>query len=82
MRWQDGTAVTCADVAYGISRTFATKVVTGGPTDALAVLAIPRRPDGTSTYAGPYATGAAAATGAEGLRQGRLVQRARPSPSR
>ena len=61
VRWQDGTAVTCADVAYGISRTFATKAVTGGPTDALAVLAIPRRPDGTSTYAGPYATGAAAA---------------------
>ena len=61
LRWQDGTEVTCEDVAYGISRTFATKVVTGGPTDALAVLAIPRRPDGTSTYTGPYAKGAKAA---------------------
>ena len=53
--------MTCADVAYGVSRTFATDVVKGGPTDALAVLAIPREPDGTSTYTGPYATGAKAA---------------------
>lgn len=63
VRWQDGSTVTCADVAYGISRTFATDVIAGGPTDALAVLAIPRQMDGTSTYAGPYATGAAAKTG-------------------
>ncbi len=61
VRWQDGSPVTCTDVAYGISRTFATDVVKGGPTDALAVLAIPREPDGTSTYTGPYATGAKAA---------------------
>ncbi|HET9022417.1 MAG TPA: ABC transporter substrate-binding protein [Ornithinibacter sp.] len=60
VRWQDGSAVTCADVAYGISRTFATEEIAGGPTDALAVLAIPRQMDGTSTYRGPYATGAAA----------------------
>jgi peptide/nickel transport system substrate-binding protein len=60
VKWQDGSPVTCADVAYGISRTFATDDVTGGPTDALAVLAIPRQMDGTSTYPGPYATGAAA----------------------
>ncbi|HSF98700.1 MAG TPA: ABC transporter substrate-binding protein [Ornithinibacter sp.] len=61
--WQDGTPVTCADVAYGISRTFATKEIPGGSTDALAVLAIPRQADGTSTYAGPYATGPTAAAG-------------------
>ena len=61
VRWQDGSPVTCADVAYGISRTFATEQIAGGPTDALAVLAIPRQMDGTSTYPGPYATGAAAA---------------------
>ena len=60
VRWQDGTLVTCNDVAYGISRTFATDEISGGPTDALAVLAIPRRADGTSTYPGPYATGKAA----------------------
>ncbi|MEO6790303.1 MAG: ABC transporter substrate-binding protein [Ornithinibacter sp.] len=62
LTWQDGSALTCADVAYGISRTFATDVVTGGPTDALAVLAVPRNPDGTSTYPGPFAIGGAAAT--------------------
>ncbi len=60
--WQDGSPVTCEDVAYGISRTFAEEV-TGGPTDALAVLAVPRNPDGTSTYSGPYATGKEADAG-------------------
>ncbi|MBD3782657.1 MAG: ABC transporter substrate-binding protein, partial [Micrococcales bacterium] len=60
--WQDGSPVTCEDVAYGISRTFATKDITGGPSDALAVLAVPRGADGTSTYGGPWATGAAART--------------------
>ena len=63
VRWQDGSPVTCEDVAYGISRTFATEEITGGPTDALAVLDIPRREDGTSTYLGPYATGKAAEKG-------------------
>lgn len=61
VRWQDGSPVTCADVAYGISRSFATQEIAGGPTDALAVLAIPRQMDGASTYPGPYATGAPAA---------------------
>ena len=61
--WQDGSPVTCQDVKYGISRTFATDQITGGDTDALAVLAIPRKPDGTSEYAGPYATGKDAAAG-------------------
>jgi peptide/nickel transport system substrate-binding protein len=61
--WQDGSPVTCEDVAYGISRTFATDVITGGPTDALAVLDVPREADGTSTYAGPYATGKDAEAG-------------------
>lgn len=63
VKWQDGSDVTCADVAYGISRTFATDVVKGGTTDALAVLAIARQPDGRSTYPGPYAKGAAAVAG-------------------
>ncbi len=61
--WQDGTPVTCDDVKYGISRTFSTKDVTGGPAYALVMLDIPKEPDGTSTYAGPYATGAAAKVG-------------------
>ncbi|MBR7742976.1 ABC transporter substrate-binding protein [Phycicoccus sp. BSK3Z-2] len=63
--WQDGSPVTCEDVAYGVSRTFATDDITGGPTDALAVLDIPRNPDGTSRYAGPYATGERAESGQE-----------------
>ncbi|HET6940145.1 MAG TPA: ABC transporter substrate-binding protein, partial [Nocardioides sp.] len=29
--WQDGKPVTCEDVKYGVSRTFATDVITGGP---------------------------------------------------
>ncbi len=52
--WQDGLPVTCADVKYGISRTFATTQITGGSTYALALLDVPRNPDGSSTYAGPY----------------------------
>lgn len=61
--WEDGSPVTCEDVRYGISRTFATDAITGGSTDALAVLAIPKQPDGRSAYAGPYATGKAAEAG-------------------
>lgn len=52
--WQDGSAITCEDVKHGVARTFATDVITGGSTDALAVLAIPRTPDGRSTYLGPW----------------------------
>ncbi|MFW5468710.1 ABC transporter substrate-binding protein [Knoellia sp. CPCC 206435] len=61
--WEDGSPVTCEDVKYGISRTFATDVVSGGSTDALAVLAIPKLPDGTPVYRGPYVGGAPAAAG-------------------
>ena len=53
--WQDGKPVSCADVKYGISRTFATTQITGGPTYALALLDVPRNADGSSTYGGPYA---------------------------
>jgi peptide/nickel transport system substrate-binding protein len=61
--WQDGSPVTCEDVKYGVSRTFATDVITGGATDALAALFVPKLPDGSSVYRGPYVTGAAAAAG-------------------
>lgn len=47
--WEDGSAITCADVKYGWSRAFATDVFTEGPAYALAWLDIP---DGA--YAGPY----------------------------
>lgn len=63
--WQDGSPVTCDDVKYGISRTFATDVITGGSTDALAVLAVPKTPAGLSVYSGPYVTTAAAKAGTD-----------------
>jgi peptide/nickel transport system substrate-binding protein len=47
--FEDGSAITCADVAYGTSRTFATDVITNGPTYAISYLDIPD--DG---YPGPY----------------------------
>jgi len=52
--WQDGKPVTCADVKYGISRTFATTQITGGLTYALDFLDVAYNPDGSSTYVGPY----------------------------
>ena len=52
--WQDGSKVTCADIKYGISRTFAADVITGGPTYARTWLDIPRDTDGKSSYKGPY----------------------------
>src|SRR5665647_3586179 len=56
VKWQDGTGVTCADVKYGVSRTFAQSVITDGPTYAIQLLDIPKAADGTSTYKGPYGT--------------------------
>lgn len=53
-KWQDGSPVTCADVAYGVSRTFATGVISEGPTYQIAYLDIPKDKDGTSAYKGPY----------------------------
>ena len=44
--WQDGTDVTCADVKYGVSRTFATDVINQGPTYAVAYLDIPTDAEG------------------------------------
>jgi peptide/nickel transport system substrate-binding protein len=55
LKWQDGSAVTADDVKYGISRTFAVDVITGGPNYAIAFLDIPSDADGSSSYKGPYA---------------------------
>jgi peptide/nickel transport system substrate-binding protein len=52
--WQDGSPVTCADIKYGISRSFAADVITGGPAYARSWLDIPVGADGTSVYKGPY----------------------------
>jgi peptide/nickel transport system substrate-binding protein len=54
LSWQDGSPVTCDDVKYGVSRTFATDVINGGPTYAMAYLNIPKADDGSSLYKGPY----------------------------
>ena len=56
LKWEDGSAVTCEDVKYGVSRTFATDVITDGPTFALSLLDIPVGADGTSVFKGPYVT--------------------------
>ena len=55
VKWQDGSDITCADIKYGVSRTFATDVITGGPSYALQFLDIPKDPKGGSLYKGPYA---------------------------
>jgi peptide/nickel transport system substrate-binding protein len=52
--FQTGAPITCEDIKYGVSRTFATDVINQGPTYAIAYLNIPSAADGSSTYKGPY----------------------------
>lgn len=52
--FQDGSPITCDDVKYGVSRTFATDVINQGPTYAVAYLDVPSDADGSSSYKGPY----------------------------
>jgi peptide/nickel transport system substrate-binding protein len=54
INWQDGQPVTCEDVKYGVSRTFATDIITGGPNYILGFLDVPKGPDGLPAYNGPY----------------------------
>ncbi len=61
--WQDGSPVTCADVKYGVSRSFASGVIVGGPAYADALLDIPKNADGSSIYRGPYDSSPAGAAG-------------------
>ena len=51
--FEDGSPITCADIKYGVSRTFAQDVITDGPTYAISMLDIPKK-DGKSIYTGPY----------------------------
>lgn len=63
LKFQDGSPIGCSSIKYGVSRTFATDVITDGPGYALTMLDIPTNDDGTSVYKGPYvddATGQAA----------------------
>jgi peptide/nickel transport system substrate-binding protein len=52
--FETGAAIACADVKYGVSRTFATDIITNGPQYAVSMLDIPKNEDGSSQYAGPY----------------------------
>ncbi len=54
VKWQDGKPVTCQDFKYGISRTFATDIINGGPVYALDYLDVPHDSNGQATYNGPY----------------------------
>ena len=66
LTWEDGSALTCRDIAYGVSRTFAPDIAGVGRTHALKDLDIPtvdgwandraRNPRETTAlaYAGPY----------------------------
>ena len=53
-KWEDGKPVTCEDFKYGISRTFATDVITGGPNYILSYLDVPVAASGLPEYNGPY----------------------------
>ena len=53
LTWEDGSEVTCQDVAYGVSRVFATDIIVDGPTYAISYLDIPAGDEG-SNYPGPY----------------------------
>ena len=53
-KWQDGKPVTCEDLKYGVSRTFATDVITGGPNYIIGYLDVPEGADGEPVYKGPY----------------------------
>ncbi|MBA3688225.1 MAG: ABC transporter substrate-binding protein [Chloroflexi bacterium] len=61
--WQDGSDITCEDVKYGVSRTFANDVISEGPTYAIQYLDVPANPITDendpksvflSAYYGPY----------------------------
>jgi len=54
VKWQDGSEITCADLKYGVSRSFATDVITGGPNYILGYLDVPKGKDGLPLYNGPY----------------------------
>jgi peptide/nickel transport system substrate-binding protein len=54
VKWQDGKPITCEDLKYGVSRSFATDVITGGPNYILGFLDVPKGKDGLPLYNGPY----------------------------
>ena len=53
MKWEDGKDVTCADVAYGVSRQFDVGLTQGGPVYGVTYLDIATDDEGASLYKGP-----------------------------
>jgi peptide/nickel transport system substrate-binding protein len=47
VKWEDGSDITCEDVAYGTSRVFANDLITGGPNYTLSYIDV-------KDYPGPY----------------------------
>ena len=56
IKFDDGAPVTCADIKYGISRTFSAQI-TDGPKYAAQYLAVERDAKGAPVYKGPYVGG-------------------------
>lgn len=54
LTWEDGSELKCEDVAYGVSRAYATDIMGGGPTYQIQYLDVPLNDDGSSQYPGPY----------------------------
>ena len=54
IKFETGAVVGCADIKYGVSRTFDQELTGGGPTYAIAYLDIPSDAEGASVYKGPF----------------------------
>lgn len=59
VKWEDNSDITCEDLKYGTSRTFAIDVITGGPPYARRFYDIPKDAKGDAIYKGPYVKDAA-----------------------
>nr|WP_246401928.1 ABC transporter substrate-binding protein [Jiangella mangrovi] len=56
LTFEDGSALTCADVKFGVSRAFNPEfILANGLPRAVRLLDVPLGPDGNPAYAGPYA---------------------------
>jgi peptide/nickel transport system substrate-binding protein len=55
LKWQDGSALTSADIKYGIERLYAGDVINGGPSSYYLCLLDTCAADGSTAYKGPYA---------------------------
>lgn len=54
LKWQDGSALTSADIKYGIERLFATDQINGGPSQYYLCILSKCGSDGAPAYKGPY----------------------------